>query len=59
MAVPKKKCPKSTRKHRRGHQKLAKRHTQSCPKCNEPKLPHRVCRHCGFYKTMEVLDVEE
>ncbi|HHV39576.1 MAG TPA: 50S ribosomal protein L32, partial [Tepidimicrobium sp.] len=24
----------------------------------EPKLPHRVCRACGYYKGREVIDVE-
>jgi len=59
MAVPKKKIPRSYRGNRRAHQALKPRKPQACPKCNEPKLPHRVCKHCGFYKTMEVLDVEE
>ncbi|RLD96412.1 MAG: 50S ribosomal protein L32, partial [Aquificota bacterium] len=30
-----------------------------CPNCQEPKLPHRVCPHCGFYKDRQVLEVEE
>ncbi|MCJ7740362.1 50S ribosomal protein L32 [Candidatus Microgenomates bacterium] len=21
-----------------------------CPKCQTPKLPHRICKKCGFYK---------
>lgn len=20
-----------------------------CPNCHQPRLPHRVCPHCGFY----------
>jgi large subunit ribosomal protein L32 len=30
-----------------------------CPKCSEPKLPHRVCEACGHYKDREVLKVGE
>ncbi len=21
-----------------------------CPKCSKPKLPHKACSYCGFYK---------
>jgi len=28
-----------------------------CPECNQPKLPHRVCPHCGYYKNKEVIQV--
>ena len=24
--------------------------TQACPRCGSPKLPHRVCGECGFYR---------
>ena len=27
----------------------------SCPQCHEPKLPHRVCPDCGYYKGKEVV----
>ena len=30
-----------------------------CPNCHEPKLPHRVCAHCGKYKGREVIEVVE
>jgi large subunit ribosomal protein L32 len=30
-----------------------------CPRCHEPKLPHRVCTHCGYYRGLEILDVVE
>ena len=26
-----------------------------CPHCQEPKLPHRVCGACGFYRDREVI----
>jgi large subunit ribosomal protein L32 len=31
--------------------------SQSCPQCEEPKLPHRVCMKCGYYNGKEVLAV--
>ena len=59
MAQPKHKTPRSARGSRRAHQALAPRAAQACPKCNEPKLPHRVCRNCGHYKNLEVLKIED
>jgi large subunit ribosomal protein L32 len=29
-----------------------------CPKCHEPKLPHRVCPNCGYYDGKEVVSEE-
>jgi large subunit ribosomal protein L32 len=30
-----------------------------CDKCLQPKLPHRVCPHCGHYAGRHSVDVEE
>lgn len=30
-----------------------------CPRCHEPKLPHRVCKNCGFYNGRDILKLEE
>ncbi len=59
MAVPKRRHSKSRRNKRRSHQKLLVVSTSSCPQCNEAKLPHRVCYHCGTYNGKQVLEVEE
>jgi len=32
------------------HKKLKARKVAACPKCGEPKLPHRICPACGVYK---------
>lgn len=56
MAVPKKKVSRSRRNMRRfasGNQ-LDKPTPATCPSCNEPTRPHRVCA-CGFYKGKEIL----
>ncbi len=26
-----------------------------CPKCHEPRLNHRVCPSCGYYRDREVI----
>lgn len=58
MAVPKRKTSKQRKHKRRTHWKLAVPGLISCPQCHEPKLPHRVCVHCGFYKGREAVETE-
>jgi large subunit ribosomal protein L32 len=50
---------KSRRDKRRTHIKLASPSVIKCPQCTEPTLPHRVCRHCGYYDGRQVVEVEE
>jgi large subunit ribosomal protein L32 len=59
MALPKRKISKSRRGKRRAHQRLALANLSTCPQCNEPKLPHRVCPNCGYYKGRAVIKTEE
>lgn len=58
MSQPKKKVSRSHRDKRRySHKNLLKNVTiLSCPSCNEPSRPHRVCA-CGFYAGKEVIKV--
>ncbi len=55
MAVPKKKTSKSKKNMRRAHDAISAPGISTCPNCNEPKLPHRVCSSCGTYKGKEVI----
>lgn len=60
MAVPKRKTSKARRDKRRASSyRLTTYATMACPKCGEPKLPHRVCKNCGTYKGEEVIAVAE
>lgn len=59
MALPKRKISKSRRDKRRTHWVLNAPTLSPCPKCNQPRVPHRVCPHCGSYKGTEILEVEE
>lgn len=43
------------RMHQRASYKFTPVTIVECPRCHEPKLPHRVCLHCGHYKDMEVI----
>lgn len=59
MAVPKRKTSKARRDKRRASSyQLPRVSITECPNCHEPKLPHRVCRACGYYKNEEVITVE-
>jgi large subunit ribosomal protein L32 len=58
MANPVKRHSKSRRDKRRSHDALTPPVTSICPQCSEPKLPHRACPHCGFYKGREVISVD-
>lgn len=59
MALPKRRTSKARRDKRRSHNTLKPRSLSLCPQCHEPKLPHRVCPHCGTYKGKEIVEVEE
>ena len=59
MAVPKGKTSKSRRDKRRANWKLEAPNLAKCPKCSELKMPHRVCKSCGFYNGREVLKIAE
>lgn len=59
MAVPKRKVSKSAKKMRRSHLRLAVQSVSSCQNCNNSKLPHRVCPHCGYYDGKEIIAAKE
>lgn len=55
MAVPKRRTTRSKRDMRRAnHDKVVAPNIISCPNCNEPTIPHRVCASCGYYKGKSV-----
>ena len=60
MAVPKKRKSKAKKRSRRAANKnLSAPQLQRCANCFAPKIPHRVCGDCGFYRDEQVLDVIE
>lgn len=59
MAVPKRRTSKSRKRLRRGHHSGAGMAPQACPRCGEPRLPHRVCDSCGYYAGKKRLEVED
>ena len=58
MAVPKQKQSHARTSKRRAQHKAATAGYNSCPQCHSPRLPHRVCPTCGYYKGREVVSPE-
>lgn len=56
MPNPKRRHSKARRDKRRAHDALASPALSECPNCHEPKMPHRVCPHCGFYKGKQAIN---
>lgn len=59
MAVPKKKTSSARGGNRRSHNALTPPALSLCSNCQEPRPPHQVCPHCGWYKGREVVAVKE
>jgi len=56
-ALPKKRISRGRRNRRRAHDGLKVLNLTRCPQCHEPRLPHRVCPACGYYRGVEVMEV--
>lgn len=59
MPNPKRRHSKTRTAKRRTHDALTAVTTGLCPQCHEPKVAHRVCPHCGYYKQRQVRPVDE
>ncbi len=58
MANPKRRFSKSRTRRRRSAVFFADRPTTNlCPRCQQPKQPHRICRSCGHYAGRQVVAV--
>lgn len=62
MPNPKRKHSKARRDKRRGGQRKTRpANLSTCSHCKQPRLPHRICPHCGYYngKPVVVIKVKE
>ncbi|MBN1355906.1 50S ribosomal protein L32 [bacterium] len=59
MPVPKRRTTRSKKRMRSATKSVKTVNLATCPKCQSPKLPHRVCQNCGFYGETKVLQIEE
>ena len=59
MAVPKGKISKARRNSRRANWKLELPGIVECHQCHQMKLAHRVCKNCGYYNGVQVVNKDE
>ena len=62
MPNPKRRHSKQRGRLRRTFYKVKQKNLSKCPNCGKPKLPHRICMFCGYYKgesRVEILSKEE
>jgi large subunit ribosomal protein L32 len=59
MPLPKRRHSKTRGAKRRTHWKLSLPNIVECPHCHQPKLPHRICPNCGYYKGRQVITTKE
>ncbi|MFB6212609.1 MAG: 50S ribosomal protein L32 [Candidatus Magasanikbacteria bacterium] len=53
MAVPKQHDSKGKVGKRQSQKNVEKKNISPCPNCRAPRLSHRICDNCGFYKSQE------
>jgi len=61
MAVPKRRHSKSRTRKRRNtyYNELKAPQLLDCSNCGEPKVMHRVCNHCGYYRGRQIIEPSE
>ena len=59
MAVPKRKRSRTRRGGRRAHQKIKLSTSTVCSQCKSLVKPHTVCKVCGTYKGVQIIDIDK
>jgi len=57
MPNPKRRHSKKRGRLRRTFYKAKRVGLSKCPHCGKPRMPHRICPFCGFYKGIERVEV--
>lgn len=55
MAVPKRRHSLARKGKRRSHQAVTSPGLGVCDHCGHPKLSHRACPNCGYYRGRQVI----
>lgn len=56
MGVPKSKTSRMRARIRRAQWKVDSPNLQICPQCGAYKESHRVCKECGYYRGVKVIE---
>ncbi len=59
MPVPKRRLTSTRKRTRSANKHYVAKGIATCSNCQQPKLPHHVCRNCGFYGQKQILKIEE
>lgn len=59
MANPKRKWSKARTARHRALWKLEVPGLVACPQCHTLKMPHKVCKSCGYYNGREIVKKAE
>jgi len=59
MALPKRRHSRARSAKRRTNWKLRSPAVHSCAHCHQPKRPHCICTHCGYYDGREIVEPAE
>ncbi|MGI6298895.1 MAG: 50S ribosomal protein L32 [Saccharofermentanales bacterium] len=59
MAHPKRKWSKARTARHRSAWKLEVPGLVECPQCHALKMPHKVCKSCGYYNGKEIIQKAE
>ncbi|MDP2720388.1 MAG: 50S ribosomal protein L32 [bacterium] len=49
-ALPKRKISRARSGKRRASKRYSPIRLSTCPKCGNPRMGHRACLNCGYYK---------
>lgn len=58
MAVQQRRVSKRRCRQRKAANRYRGVAANGCPQCGAPRMPHRACKACGFYRERQVLTVE-
>ncbi|MCK4574705.1 MAG: 50S ribosomal protein L32 [candidate division Zixibacteria bacterium] len=59
MPLPKRRHSRTRGRKRRTNWKISMPSVGDCPHCHQPKMPHHICTHCGYYNGRKIIEVKE
>lgn len=57
--LPARRTSKARKRKRRSHHALTYLNLANCPQCGQKRLPHAVCKNCGYLNPRVKIEIEE